>query len=377
MKGGRQMEILAAHRFSGKSGHRLSAPGKSVCMKRSALLEFLVVIVCLGTTLGNWSSSSTSAQSSDDVQAAVDAAYFYSYLESIGDYNTEYDYIHPDARAVIPRAAVTGWFLENYWPRQPQPATITNVHFVSWTWPVTGVTYPYTAEVSFTQVFWDGGANTIVNDVVRLVQDRNGVWRWFFGRNLEFVNSVISQYVPLPPTTSFTGYGWIDGTANDLNAYWVSFFKATTVAYSTPRVIQFDQATLTSCGIADPWVQGAHYCASDQTVYLNPFELDAIQSNLSIFAAQLVLAHEWGHHIQQTMGSLIGPSDPAIELQADCLAGAWARDVATRYGLTEPDLVAAVGLFIQIGDSAHGSGTLRTKMLLDGFYDGSRACFDL
>jgi hypothetical protein len=345
-------------------------------LQRHLLLKLLTLTLCLTSTIGLYGSAPISAaQSSLDVQNAADAAYFYSYLESIGDFNTEYDFIHPDARAVIPRAAVTGWFLDNYWPRQPQPATITSVHFVSWTWPVTGVTYPYTAEVTFTQVFWDGGANTVVDDVVRLVQDRNGVWRWFFGRSQEFVISVIDQYVPLPSSTSYTGNGWIDGTANDLNAYWVGFFKASSVSYSAPRVIEFDQATMTSCGVADPWVQGAHYCVSDKTVYLNVFELDVIQTTLSVFAAQLVLAHEWGHHIQQTLGALKGPSDATVELQADCLAGAWARDVATRYGLTESDLVAAVALFIQIGDETHGSGTLRTKMLLDGFYDGSQACF--
>lgn len=337
----------------------------------------IVMIILIGCVGAKADVRATSSQSMNDVQNASEAAYFYSYLESIGDYNSEYDFIHPDARAVIPRAAVTGWFLDNYWPRRPQPATITNVQFVSWTWPVTGVTYPYTAEVSYTQVFWDGGVNTVENDVVRLVQDRNGVWRWFFGRSQEFVGSVIAQYAPTVSDSSHTGINWIDGTANDLDAYWLSFFKASSVSYSTPRVIEFDQAILTSCGVVDPWAQGAGYCESDLTIYLNSFQLDSIQSNFSIFTAQLVLAHEWGHHIQNTIGLLDGLPSNNIELQADCLAGAWARDLATRFGLSESDLMTAVALFISMGDQTHGQGTLRTKMLLDGFYDGSRACFEL
>src|SRR3954453_21073430 len=115
----------------------------------TCLLVLTFVTVAMSPQVGR-------AQSTADSQSATDAAFLYSYLESIGDYNTEYDFIHPDARAVIPRAAVTGWFLDNYWPRQPQPAAITGIRFISWTWPVTGVTYPHTAEVSFTQVFWDG-----------------------------------------------------------------------------------------------------------------------------------------------------------------------------------------------------------------------------
>ena len=64
------------------------------------------------------------------------------------------------------------------------------------------------------------------------------------------------------------------------------------------------------------------------------------------------------------------------ELQADCLAGAWARDYATRFGLQEQDLVAAVALMIELGgDASHGSGTRRSKEFLDGVYDGAQACF--
>lgn len=344
-------------------------------MRHHFFSRLFVLLLIVAATVGSGAGIEvSSAQTSFDAQNAADAAYLYSYLESIGDYNTEYDYIHPDARAVIPRAAVTGWFMDNYWPRQPQPARITDVRFVSWTWSVTGVTYPYTAEVSFTQVFWDGGANTVVNDVVRLVQDRNGVWRWFFGRSREFVNEVIAWYVPVAATASYTGVSWIDGTANDLDAYWATFFSASRSSYLTPRIVAFDQSILTSCGIADPFTDGAHYCPSDRTIYLNTYELAEIESIFSTFTAQLVLAHEWGHHIQNGLGLSSGP---AAELQADCFAGAWARDVATRFSLTEMDLVAAVALFIQLGDSTHGQGTLRTKMLLDGFYDGSRVCLDI
>jgi hypothetical protein len=43
--------------------------------------------------------------------------------------------------------------------------------------------------------------------------------------------------------------------------------------------------------------------------------------------------------------------------------------------LTEDDLIAAVALLVQIGDPTHGSGPMRSKVFLDGFYDGSQKCF--
>lgn len=319
---------------------------------------------------------SSTAQNTSAAQDAMDAAYAYSYLESIGDYNTEYDFIHPDARAIVPRAAVVGWFLDNYWPRQPSPAVITGVRFIAWTWEVTGVTYPNTAEVSFSQTFWDGGRNTVSHDVVRLVQDRNGVWRWFFGRSYEFVQQVIREYVPMVPTTVNSGLPPIDQTINDLDIYWTGFFSIRPEVYSSPRVMVFDSTISTSCGAALALVQGPFYCGQDETIYLDALILEIILIEFGPFPLQMVVAHEWAHHIQNEL-NFLGGSILQAELQADCLAGAWSRDFATRYAITEADLESAMMLMIAIGgDPDHGPGSQRTHEFLTGVYDGSQACFD-
>ena len=319
---------------------------------------------------------SVTAQSGTAAQDAMDAAYFYSYLESIGDYNTEYDFIHPDARAVVPRAAVVGWFLDNYWPRQPSPALITGVRFIAWTWEVTGVTYPQTAEVSFTQTFWDGGRNTVEHDVVRLVQDRNGIWRWFFGRSYEFVQQTIAMYVPAVPDVPHSGIPSIDVTVNDLNTYWSGFFSILPTQYRTPRIVVFDSTITSSCGQAIAAFHGPFYCQLDETIYLDAPLLQAWSIEFGQFPVQMVVAHEWAHHIQLELNTL-GGSILEDELQADCLAGAWSQDFATRYSISEDDLVFAVALMIRIGgDSDHGQGTQRTKEFLMGYYDGSQACFE-
>ncbi len=316
-----------------------------------------------------------SAQGATAADAAMEAAYFYSYLESVGDYNTEYDYIHPDARAVIPRAAVVGWFLDNYWTRQPGPAVISGVRFISWTWEVTGVTYPNTAEVSFSQTFWDGGRNTVQQDVVRLVQDRNGVWRWFFGRSMEFVQQTIRMYVPAVPDVPRSGLPSIDQTVNDMDIYWIGFFSILPDPYASPLVVPFDSTVSSACGVAYSMVDGPFYCGLDETIYLDVRMLEEWLFAFGPFPVQMVVAHEWAHHVQNELG-LLGGSVLDAELQADCLAGDWSRNFATRYAITESDLIAAMNLMITIGgDPDHGPGTLRTKEFLTGFYDGSQACF--
>jgi len=124
--------------------------------------------------------------------AAATAAVEISQFEAQGDVDGLYATMHLDAKTLIPKAAVAGWFQADFFPRGPGAITVTGVQIVSWTWDVTGVTYPTTAEVSFTQPFGDGET---VTDVVRLVED-NGAWHWFFGRSRDFVNQQIATYAP-------------------------------------------------------------------------------------------------------------------------------------------------------------------------------------
>ena len=68
------------------------------------------LILLLLFVLGQSSQQPASAnQSVTEPQAAMESAEFLSYLESIGDSNGLFDMIHPDAHAIIPRAAVIGW----------------------------------------------------------------------------------------------------------------------------------------------------------------------------------------------------------------------------------------------------------------------------
>jgi hypothetical protein len=129
-------------------------------------------------------------QPPESEQVAATAVHL-SQLEAAGDLDTLYAWLHPDAQAVIPKEAVSGWYAAEWLPREPQPIDVISVDFVEWTWNVTGTPYANVAEVAYEQPLGDGST---VRDVVRLVQDGQGVWRWFFGRDKAFVEDQIARF---------------------------------------------------------------------------------------------------------------------------------------------------------------------------------------
>src|ERR687890_446921 len=70
-------------------------------------------------------------------------------------FNNMYDYMHPDAMAVVPRAAAVGTFTDLYTAFQAGQAQIVGVEVTPWTWGVTGQRYSSAAKVSFVQPYVD------------------------------------------------------------------------------------------------------------------------------------------------------------------------------------------------------------------------------
>jgi predicted metalloprotease len=110
--------------------------------------------------------------------------------------------------------------------------------------------------------------------------------------------------------------------------------------------------------------------------------LDAHRQRTGDFAPIVVLAHEWGHHIQTVCGIAPG-SDNTFELQADCLAGAYTHDAGQRGVLDPGDITEAVVLAAAAGDplglpqdtpGAHGSNDDRITAFMRGYLGGVPAC---
>jgi hypothetical protein len=156
--------------------------------------------------------------------------------------------------------------------------------------------------VSFVQQFADG---SVADEVVRLVQDELGQWRWFFGRSIEFVNEQIALYASQPSGTAFRGAG---------------------LQYTSPGLVAINERPVeTGCVTAYPGDGPGFYCGLDMTIYVDVYWLTTFEVNMGDFAWITVLAHEWGHHIQYLL-AVRQQTNNLFELQADCLAGSFARD---------------------------------------------------
>lgn len=131
----------------------------------------------------------------------------------------------------------------------------------------------------------------------------------------------------------------------------------------------------------------AFYCKLDDSVAWDAETLlPDLQQKYGDFVIPVVLAHEWGHAMQQRSGFFEDNSlTVSSELQADCFAGAWSRHAqkSGAFKVTAADLDTALAGILDLRDapgtsgedaSAHGSGFDRVSAFQDGFDDGPKKC---
>lgn len=153
------------------------------------------------------------------------------------------------------------------------------------------------------------------------------------------------------------------GTVNSLQAYWVDAFSADGREFATPETVLFSDQVNTQCGGATSAV-GPFYCPLDQTIYIDLGFFDQLESQFGAeggpFAEEYVLAHEYGHHVQNLLGLLESGRDAGAEggavrteLQADCFAGVWggnAVETGFLQPLTQEQIGQALNAASVIGD---------------------------
>ena len=188
---------------------------------------------------------------------------------------------------------------------------------------------------------------------------------------------------------------------DDVQKNWDQILPAQTQRpYRHAKLVLYRDEYPSGCGTAQSQT-GPFYCPQDEKVYLDLGFFDELKTRFRAsgeFAQAYVIAHEFGHHVQKTLGieqkmRQLQRQDPEetnalsvrLELQADCFAGVWANSTQQRGIIDRKDVQSALSAAAAVGDDrlqkasrgtvnpetfTHGTSAQRTQWFRTGLESG-------